>query len=173
VRMTADYFRLVCVLTALLCAGCNSGLPIRFHFEVPEPDARIYIDEGRKLEGEVGTVFSLSSNDAGKELRIEWNDHVLYGRMDVYDHTTLTRVAIVPVHITPDILQAARDSMAVTYVLFERPRTQQRQTGNDSGFQYRIHRRRDLPTRDELLAEAAAQGRIIAVIDFSPEPNAS
>jgi hypothetical protein len=169
-HMSLNLTRLICLLVPILFVGCNSGLPIRFHFEVPEPETRIYIDEGRKFEGEPGTVFSLSSSDMGKQLRIEWGEHVMYGRMDVHEHTNLTRVAIVPIRIGPDILRAMQDSKAVTYVLFERPRRHTRSTGSDSGYQYRVHRHGDTTTRQELIDLAAAQGPIITVIDFSPRP---
>lgn len=156
---------LVVALT-LVVVGCGSSQPMRFQFAVPSGSAQVQIDEGRVHNGRTGEVFELYTADANKRIELDWNGQTIYGKMDVFEHTDLTRISVVPVHITADIVGAVSDFKAVTYVVYERHRDSgvRRTAGEDSRF--RVHDFGDTVTRNALIEQARLNGRIIAVIDF-------
>jgi hypothetical protein len=146
--------------------GCGSSQPMRFKFDVPSGSGQIKIDQGGTESGDTSKIYTLKSNDTEKKIELTWSGKTIYGKMDVFSHTTLTRVTNVPIHVTAEIFNAVEDFKAVTYVVYERYRdTNVRGTaGEDS--QLRIYDYGDTVTRDALIEQASLNGRVIAVIDF-------
>ena len=110
------------VALSLIVVGCGSSKPMRFMFDVPSGTGQIKIDEGGTESGDTGKIYTLKSNDAEKTIELTWNGKKIYGKMDVFSHTTLTRVTTVPIHVTAEIFNAVDDFKAVTYVVYERYR---------------------------------------------------
>ncbi|MBK9975766.1 MAG: hypothetical protein IPP14_13425 [Planctomycetes bacterium] len=139
---------------------------MRFQFKVPSGQATLKIDEGGTQTGDTSKVFTLKSNDAEKKLTLTWNGKTIYGRMDVYDHTALTRISIVPVSLTADIVNAVDDYKAVTYVVYQRNRDAgtRGMAGEDTAM--RVYDYGDTVTREALIEQARLNGNVIAVIDF-------
>ena len=154
---------------AFISAGCGSSQPIRFQFKMPSGTATIEIDEGSVHRGNTDKVFTLSSNDREKTIKLTYEGRTIYGKMDTYGNTQLTRITIVPIHITADIFAAVDDFKAVTYIVYQRRRDVARtgrtaSAGEDS--QLRVYDYGDTVTRDAAIDQASLQGDIIAVIDF-------
>jgi hypothetical protein len=84
----------------------------------------------------------------------------------VFSHTALTRISVVPVHLTADIVTAVKDFKAVTYVVYQRYRDSNIRgtAGEDTAL--RVYDYGDTVTRDALIEQAALNGHVIAVIDF-------
>ena len=154
------------VALSLIVVGCGSSKPMRFMFDVPSGTGQIKIDEGGTESGDTGKIYTLKSNDAEKTIELTWNGKKIYGKMDVFSHTTLTRVTTVPIHVTAEIFNAVDDFKAVTYVVYERYRDSNVRgtAGEDS--QLRVYDYGDTVTRDALIEQANLNGRVIAVIDF-------
>ncbi len=153
------------VALSLVAFGCGSSNPMRFEFKVPSGTANIDIEEGY-YTGTTNQVYELSANDAGKKLELTWNNQKIYGKMDVFGHTDLTRLSVVRVQITQDIVQAVQDYKVVTYVIYERYRdvNVRGSAGEDS--QMRVYDYGDSVTRQALIDQASMNGTVIAVIDF-------
>ncbi|MCC6464449.1 MAG: hypothetical protein IT463_03805 [Planctomycetes bacterium] len=151
---------------SLVVVGCGSSKPMRFQFKVPSGNAQIKIDEGSVYSGDTSKVYELKSNDAEKRVTITWNGKTVYGKMDVFDHTALTRISVVPVHLSSDIVNAVEDFKAVTYVVYQRYRDSNTRgtAGEDAAL--RVYDYGDTVTRDALIEQARLNGQVIAVIDF-------
>lgn len=154
------------VLLALTLVGCGSSQAMRFQFSVPSGQATINIDDGDEQSGNTGQVFELSTDNMDKKLKLTWNGKTVYGRMDVFNHTALTRMSVVPIRIEGDIVNAVTDSKVVTYVVYQRNRDQgtRGMAGEDSAM--RVYDYGDSVSREALLNQARLNGEIIAVIDF-------
>lgn len=155
------------VLAALTAIGCSSSQPMRFRFAVPSGQAQLEIDEGDVHSGSTGQVYELSTNNVQKKIKMTVGGKTVYGRMDVFEHTALTRMSIVPITVSGDIVNAVEDSKVVTYVVYQRNRDQGTRggmAGEDSAM--RIYDYGDSVSRDALLNQARLNGTIIAVIDF-------
>jgi hypothetical protein len=135
---------------------------MRFQFVVPEGEARIRVREGVVHEGASSAVFTLTAHDQDKALRLRWRGVTLYGRMAVMGHTPLTRVSVVPIQLTDEVLEAASGRRAVTYVVYARARDETTQPAGPV-------LRELLPGAGppELRQLAEARGDVIAVLDFS------
>ncbi len=164
--MARKFAAVLALAIALFCVGCSSSKPMRFQFKVPSGQATLKIDEGGTQTGDTSKVFTLKSNDAEKKLTLTWNGKTIYGRMDVYDHTALTRISIVPVSLTADIVNAVDDYKAVTYVVYQRNRDAgtRGMAGEDTAM--RVYDYGDTVTREALIEQARLNGNVIAVIDF-------
>jgi hypothetical protein len=149
----------------LVVVGCGSSSPMRFEFKVPSGTADIDIDDGDEA-GTSADVFELDTNDVGKKLRFDWNGQTFYGKMDVYNHTALTRMSVVRVQITGDMVQAIKDYKVVTYVIYERYRDANVRGSAGEDSQMRVYDYGDSVTRDALIEQASLNGTVIAVIDF-------
>lgn len=156
------------LLVALTFAvvGCGSSKPMRFQFKVPSGTAQIKIDEGSNYSGDTSKVYTLKSNDSEKTIELTWNGKTVYGKMDVFDHTALTRISVVPVHLTSDIVTAVDDFKAVTYVVYQRYRDSNVRGTAGEDTQLRVYDYGDTVTRDALIEQARLNGHVIAVIDF-------
>lgn len=154
------------VALSLIAVGCSGSKPMRFKFDVPSGAAQIEIDEGSRQTGDTTKVFTVKSNDTEKKLKLTWNGKTIYGRMDVYDHTELTRISVVPVHLTGDIVSAVDDFKAVTYVVYQRYRDASIRGAAGEDTKLRVYDYGDTVTREALIEQAALNGRVIAVIDF-------
>jgi hypothetical protein len=154
----------------MVVVGCGSSKPMRFQFKVPTGNAQIEINEGSRHSGDANTVYTLRSNDSEKTIELTWQGKTIYGKMDVYNHTALTRISVVPVHISADIVNAVEDFKAVTYVVYQRHRDAgvRGQAGEDS--QLRVYDYGDTVTRNALIEQARLAGEVIAVIDFGNSP---
>jgi hypothetical protein len=165
--LMARMFFGVCVLALALCSfGCSSSKPMRFQFKVPSGSATLKIEEGSTHSGDTSKVYTLKSNDAEKKLTLTWNGKTVYGRMDVFNHTALTRISVVPVSLTADIVNAVDDYKAVTYVVYQRNRDAgtRGMAGEDTAM--RVYDYGDTVTREALIEQARLNGNVIAVIDF-------
>jgi hypothetical protein len=156
------------------CFGCGSSSPMRFQFFMPggQPGT-IRIDEGGVSSGDSSKVFELKSNDSTKTLEIVIGGKKIYGKMDVFGHTELTRISTVPIYLTSDIASAVSDFKAVTYVVYQRRRDvantrRSGSAGEDS--ELRVYDYGDTVTRNALIEQARLQGDVIAVIDFGSSP---
>ncbi|MBZ0135042.1 MAG: hypothetical protein K8I27_01560 [Planctomycetes bacterium] len=154
------------VALSLIIVGCGSSKPMRFQFKVPSGQAQIEIDEGSVYRGNTGEVYTLKSNDSEKKIELTWNGKTVYGKMDVYDHTALTRISVVPVHLTNDIITAVDDFKAVTYVVYQRYRDANVRGTAGEDTQLRVYDYGDTVTREALIEQARLNGHVIAVIDF-------
>jgi hypothetical protein len=150
---------------SLVVVGCGSSKPMRFEFKVPSGTANIDVDEGDEV-GTTADVFELSTNDMGKKLMFDWNGQKFFGKMDVHSHTALTRMSVVRVQITGDIVQAIKDYKVVTYVIYERYRDVNVRGTAGEDTQMRVYDYGDSVTRDALIEQASLNGTVIAVIDF-------
>ena len=156
------------------CFGCGSSSPMRFQFFMPggQPGT-VRVDEGGVTSGDTSKIFELKSNDSEKTLEIVMGGKKIYGKMDVFGHTELTRISTVPIYLTSDIASAVSDFKAVTYVVYQRRRDvantrRSGAAGEDSevrGYDYG-----DTVTRAALIEQARLQGDVIAVIDFGSSP---
>jgi hypothetical protein len=164
--MARKFVGMLLVLVALAAVGCSSSQPMRFKFNVPSGSAALEIDEGDVVSGNTSTVYSLSTNDVQKKLKMTVGGKTVYGRMDVFEHTALTRMSVVPITLSGDIINAVQDSKVVTYVVYQRNRDQgtRGMAGEDSAM--RIYDYGDSVSREALLNQARLNGNIIAVIDF-------
>lgn len=164
--MARKFAGMLLVLVALAAVGCSSSQPMRFKFNVPSGSAALEIDEGDVVSGNTSTVYSLSTNDVQKKLKMTVGGKTVYGRMDVFEHTALTRMSVVPITLSGDIINAVEDSKVVTYVVYQRNRDQgtRGMAGEDSAM--RIYDYGDSVSREALLNQARLNGMIIAVIDF-------
>lgn len=154
------------VALSIALVGCGSSKPMRFQFKVPSGQAQIEIDEGSVYRGSTSEVYTLKSNDGEKTIELTWNGKTVYGKMDVYDHTALTRISVVPVHLTGDIITAVDDFKAVTYVVYQRYRDANVRGAAGEDTQLRVYDYGDTVTREALIEQAALNGHVIAVIDF-------
>jgi hypothetical protein len=154
------------VALSLVFVGCSSSKPMQFQFMVPNGSAQIKIDEGSVYSGDTSKVYTLKSNDAEKTIELTWNGRKVYGKMDVFSHTALTRISTVPVHLTADIITAVDDFKAVTYVVYQRYRDSNIRgtAGEDTAM--RVYDYGDTVTREALIEQASLNGTVIAVIDF-------
>jgi hypothetical protein len=164
--MARKFTGMLLVLVALAAVGCSSSQPMLFKFNVPTGSAALEIDEGDVVSGNTSTVYSLSTNDVQKKLKMTVGGKTVYGRMDVFEHTALTRMSVVPITLSGDIINAVEDSKVVTYVVYQRNRDQgtRGMAGEDSAM--RIYDYGDSVSREALLNQARLNGMIIAVIDF-------
>ena len=149
------------VAFSLALAGCGSSKPMRFQFKVPTGQAQIEIDEGSVYRGNTGEVYTLKSNDAEKTIELTWNGKTVYGKMDVFDHTALTRISVVPVHLTNDIITAVDDFKAVTYVVYQRYR--------DANVRAATFTSALTPVLEKVAAEYADKGVILAKLNVDEE----
>ncbi len=154
--------------------GCGSSSPMRFQFFMPggQPGT-LRIDEGGVVSGDSSKVFELKSNDAQKTIEFVIGGKKIYGKMDVFGHTDLTRISTVPIYVTADIAAAVSDFKAVTYVVYQRRRDvanarRSGQAGED--VELRVYDYGDTVTRGALIEQARLQGEVIAVIDFGSSP---
>jgi hypothetical protein len=157
------------VLFVALClalTGCGSSKPMRFQFKVPSGSAQVKIDEGSTHTGDTSKVYTLKSNDSEKKIELNWGGKTVYGKMDVFDHTALTRISVVPVHLTNDIITAVDDFKAVTYVVYQRYRDANVRGTAGEDTQLRVYDYGDTVTREALIEQARLNGHVIAVIDF-------
>lgn len=118
-------------------------------------------------------MFELKSNDSEKRLELVMGGKKFYGKMDVFNHTELTRISTVPIYVTADIAAAVSDFKAVTYVVYQRRRDvanarRSGQAGED--VEMRVYDYGDTVTRQALIEQARLQGEVIAVIDFGSSP---
>ncbi len=153
----------------LVIVGCSSSKPMRFRFEPTDSSkVQIDIDEGSNYRGDGSTVFELKSNDADKKIKLVWGGKTIYAKMDVFNHTELTRISVVPVRLSKDIMAAVEDYKAVTYVVYQRHRDStiagRGAAGEDANL--RVYDYGDTVTRDALIEQARLNGDVIAVIDF-------
>jgi hypothetical protein len=153
------------IALSLSVVGCGSSQPMRFEFKMPSGQGNIDIDDGDE-RGTTAEVYELSSNDMGKTLAIEWNGKTIYGKMDVFDHTALTRMSIVRVQLTQDIVNAVEDYKVVTYVIYERYRDVNVRGTAGEDTQMRVYDYGDTVTREALIEQASLNGQVIAVVDF-------
>ena len=156
------------------CFGCGSSSPMRFQFFMPggQPGT-IKIDEGGTTSGDASKVFELKSNDSEKTMEIVIGGKKIYGKMDVFGHTELTRISTVPIYLTSDIAAAVSDFKAVTYVVYQRRRdvSNTRRTGAaGEDVELKVYDYGDTVTRAALIEQARLQGDVIAVIDFGSSP---
>jgi hypothetical protein len=158
------------VALSLFAVGCTSSKPMRFQFKVPSGNATIKIDEGGTQSGDTSKVYTLKSNDLEKTIELEWQGKKVYGKMDVYDHTELTRISVVPVHLTADIVTAVDDFKAVTYVVYQRYRDANVRGSAGEDTRLRVYDYGDTVTRQALIEQARLNGHVIAVIDFGNSP---
>lgn len=154
------------IALSLTVIGCTSSKPMRFQFKVPSGSATIEIDEGSTYRGSTEQVYTLKSNDYEKTIELTWNGKKVYGKMDVFDHTALTRISVVPVHLTSDIVTAVDDFKAVTYVVYQRYRDANIRGTAGEDTQLRVYDYGDTVTREALIEQARLNGHVIAVIDF-------
>lgn len=154
------------VALSFAVVGCGSSKPMRFQFQVPNGSAQIKIDEGSVHSGDTTKVYTLKSNDTEKKIELTWNGRKIYGVMDVYDNVRLTRVSVVPVHLTADIVTAVDDFKAVTYVVYQRYRDANVRGTAGEDTQLRVYDYGDTVTREALIEQARLNGHVIAVIDF-------
>lgn len=154
------------VALSFAVVGCGSSKPMRFQFQVPNGSAQIKIDEGSVHSGDTTKVYTLKSNDTEKKIELTWNGKKIYGVMDVYDNVRLTRVSVVPVHLTADIVTAVDDFKAVTYVVYQRYRDANVRGTAGEDTQLRVYDYGDTVTREALIEQARLNGHVIAVIDF-------
>lgn len=151
---------------SVIAVGCGSSKPMRFQFKVPSGSAQIEIDEGSVYRGNTNEVYTLKSNDFEKTIELTWNGKTVYGKMDVYDHTALTRISVVPIHLTSDIITAVDDFKAVTYVVYQRYRDANVRGAAGEDTELRVYDYGDTVTREALIEQASLNGEVIAVIDF-------
>lgn len=154
------------LVISVVAVGCGSSKPMRFQFKVPSGQAQIEIDEGSTYSGNTNEVYTLDSDDMGKTLKLTWNGKTVYGKMDVFKHTELTRNTIVPVHLTGDIVSAVDDFKMVTYVVYQRRRDANVRGAAGEDTQLGVYDYGDTVTRDALIEQASLNGEVIAVIDF-------
>ncbi|MBX3459300.1 MAG: hypothetical protein KF696_04920 [Planctomycetes bacterium] len=154
------------IALSLAFFGCTSSKPMRFQFRVPTGSAQIQINEGSVYRGSTDQVYTLKSNDFEKTIELTWNGKKIYGKMDVYDHTALTRISVVPVHLTGDIVTAVDDFKAVTYVVYQRYRDANIRGTAGEDTSLRVYDYGDTVTREALIEQARLNGHVIAVIDF-------
>lgn len=155
-----------------LC-GCGSSSPMRFQFNPQGQPLTVKVDEGGVQSGDQTRVFELKSNDSEKRLELVMGGKKFYGKMDVFNHTELTRISTVPIYVTADIAAAVSDFKAVTYVVYQRRRDvanarRSGQAGED--VEMRVYDYGDTVTRQALIEQARLQGEVIAVIDFGSSP---
>jgi hypothetical protein len=136
---------------------------MRFHFEVPNGPVPITIEDRRLNEGSTDQVFELRSEDAGKRLTLWLDGREIRGRLDVFEHTQLTRISVVPVRIPPEAGAALRAGMAVSLVVYERPRDARM---SEATTEMRTHHGSDREARERLLADARAAGHVIALLEL-------
>lgn len=166
---------LLALTLGLAGCGSTSSTPMRFQFFLPgNANGTVTVNEGGVSRGDATKTYNLKSNDAGKALEFQWGNNTVYGKMDVYGHTDLTRISTVPVYLTSDIVDAVKDFKAVTYVVYQRRRdlaTAGRRTGAaGEEVQLRVYDYGDTVTREALIEQARLQGEVIAVIDFGSSP---
>jgi len=150
----------------MVAVGCGSSKPMRFQFKVPSGNAQIMINEGTVHRGDANTVYTLRSNNMEKTIELTWGGKTIYGKMDVYDHTALTRISVVPIHLSADIVNAVSDFKAVTYVVYQRHRDGHIRGAAGEDTELRVYDYGDTVTRNALIEQARLNGEVIAVIDF-------
>jgi hypothetical protein len=153
------------IALSVAVVGCGSSQPMRFEFKMPSGQANLDIDEGDEV-GTTAQVYELNSNNLGTKLQLDWNGKIIYGKMDVFSHTALTRMSIVRVQLTNDIVKAVEDYKVVTYVIYERYRDVNVRGTAGEDTQMRVYDYGDTVTREALIEQASLNGQVIAVIDF-------
>lgn len=152
---------------SLALFGCGSSGPMRFQFSAGGQPLAVKSDEAGT--GDQTKVFELRSNDTDKEFEFTLGGKKIFAKMDVYSHTELTRISVVPIYLTSDIAAAVSDYKAVTYVVYQRRRdvSNTRRTGSaGEDVELKVYDYGDTVTRDALIEQARLQGTVIAVIDF-------
>lgn len=151
---------------AVVAVGCGSSKPMRFEFRPPSGQGQIEIDEGRVHSGSTAQVYTLYSSDVDKTFKLTWNGQTIYGRMDVFTHTDLTRMNTVPINITADIFDAIEDNKGVTYVVYHRHRDSNVRGVAGEDVELRVYDYGERLTRDALIEQASMNGHVIAVVDL-------
>ena len=155
----------------LLQAGCifGGGSEVRFSFEVPDGKATVDIDDG-DIVTQSGTVFELDTDSEDVLFELKYQGKTVYGRMDVREHTDLTRMSSVQIHITAEMLEAVADNKVVTYVSYQRRPDAARSRSGGEGYDAAPRDYGDTISRAALIEQAGLRGEVIAVIDFGNAP---
>ncbi|MHC4840797.1 MAG: hypothetical protein ACYTDT_07500 [Planctomycetota bacterium] len=140
-----------------LTFGCSSHTPMKVRFGCEDASALLRIED-EDITGPAGSIYILNSNETvDVNLTIDGKNYT--GTLEFRRHAHITRGRVMDIPLSPEVLKG----MPGTLVIIQKTKVV---TGLKPAY---LVTEKPNQTRDELLATAATQGQIVAVLDLWPE----